>query len=263
MKPGIESGIELGIGERSERVPAPLTSVVVERDGYQVTLQPDRPDYQLGNRLILPRPPTGAELADWVDVWRREFAAHPDVRRMVLTGEGPEPADLDAAAQEAGLEVERDDILVLRDPRSPDPPPGVAVRPAAAGEWPAVAELDGSQAEDPEFRRWRWSGWRELLDLGRGEWWAAWRDDHPIASGGIFRGDGLARYQEVVVHPEHRRQGVAAALVGAIAADHRARFGDVPAVIVAESGSSPARIYRRLGFQRVSGYVELSGDRPD
>lgn len=127
----------------------------------------------------------------------------------------------------------------------------------------ALVELYVRSEDSPEeFLRWQMGEYRHLVDRGRGEWWAAWVGQTPVAGAGLFRSDSVARYQQVVTHPDHRRRGIAAGLIGLMATDHRARFGDLPLFIVAERDSSPARIYRRLGFERVSGFVNLSGERP-
>lgn len=253
----------LGIGERSERAVMFAGAVVHVHDDYDVVLQPDRPDYWLGNRLALARPPTAAELPGRLAVWRREIGQVAGVGRITVSGEGDEPGDLAAAAAAAGLEVDRDDVLALGTPQPAEPPPGVTFAPVAVTEWPALVELYAGDARDAhsseEFARWQMGEYRRLVDRGRGEWWAAWDGQTPVAGAGLFRSDSLARYQHVVTHPRHQRRGIAAALVGLMATDHRARFSDLPLLIVAERDSSPARIYRRLGFERVSGLVTLSG----
>lgn len=57
--------------------------------------------------------------------------------------------------------------------------------------------VDQAEAGNHDFRHWRMAEDARLLERGRGHWWAAWRDGLPVCSAGLYRGDGLARYQEV------------------------------------------------------------------
>jgi ribosomal protein S18 acetylase RimI-like enzyme len=65
---------------------------------------------------------------------------------------------------------------------------------------------------------------------------------------------GVGYVDNVVTMPEHRRRGVAAAAVTAVA--EASRQGDDRALfLLAEEGGAPARLYERLGF-RVRGRIE-------
>lgn len=100
------------------------------------------------------------------------------------------------------------------------PPEGVTIRPARDEHWPAITALqvDGAgDAREASFRRWQMRGYRRLLDRCPALWWVALRDGEVAGSAGLFGGAKLARYQQVAVAPEHRRRGVTAALVSAIA----------------------------------------------
>src|SRR5438128_354895 len=78
-----------------------------------------------------------------------------------------------------------------------------------------------------------------------------------VALGIVTDGRGLARYQAVETHPEHRRQGLARALVlaaGELATD---RFGVGTLVIVADPGYVAIDLYRNLGFVDRETQVQL------
>ena len=59
---------------------------------------------------------------------------------------------------------------------------------------------------------------------------------------------GIARYQSVETHPEHRRQGLAAAVVHAAGEHALATYGIEVLVIAADTDGDAIRIYRSLGF---------------
>lgn len=253
-----------GLAERSDRVARPLTAVVEACDGYDVVRQPDQPSYWFGNCLVLHDVPEPASLARWRSVWDRELGPDAGLGRVVVCAESPSPevpAGLAEAAQAEGLELETDDVLVLGT-LVPHPAPGdVQIRPVTDGEWDAVVDLVVGQydAGQEGFERWRMGAYALLVASGRGRWWAAWRGGRPIASAGLFHGGGLGRYQQVLTSADHRRQGIAAALVAAMAAAHLARSPGDPLVIIAERDSSPARIYRRVGFTPAATAISLTG----
>ena len=68
---------------------------------------------------------------------------------------------------------------------------------------------------------------------------------------------GVARYQNVETHPEHRRQGLAAAVVHAAGEHALAAYKIEKLVIVADHDGDAIRIYRSLGFADVERHCTL------
>ena len=91
---------------------------------------------------------------------------------------------------------------------------------------------------------------RRLVDAGRGTRFGAFVDGRLVSTAGIFvTEEGLARFQSVETHPEHRRRGLASAVVhgaGRHALDH---LGVRTLVIVADTDGEAIGVYRRLGFE--------------
>lgn len=257
-----------GLVKRSDRTARFLGAVVAGREGYDVVRHPDQPRFWFGNCVALHAVPEPGSLSRWRTVWDRELGPLPGLERMVLTAEstaGEVPAGLAEEAHAEGLELEVDDVLVLGTLLPHPPPDGVMLRPVTVEEWPLVVDIHVTDAADDgreDFERWAMCEYARLLERGRGRWWAAWRDDLPVASAGLFRGDGLGRYQNVVTHPAHRRQGLATALIAAMAASHLAQAPGDPLVIVAKRDSSPARLYRRVGFTLAATALSFIGPVP-
>jgi predicted GNAT family acetyltransferase len=68
---------------------------------------------------------------------------------------------------------------------------------------------------------------------------------------GIFHHKNISRFQEVSTHPDHRRQGICAALVHHVScAEQAARVGN-QMVILADRGEPAERIYKSLGYAEV------------
>ena len=66
-------------------------------------------------------------------------------------------------------------------------------------------------------------------------------------AGRRLQAGGYAEISAVCVHPEHRRQGLAAALTAAVAHGLRAD-GLTPSLHVASSNANALRVYEALGF---------------
>ena len=93
---------------------------------------------------------------------------------------------------------------------------------------------------------------RRLVDAGRGTRFGAFVDGTLASTAGIFvTEEGVARYQSVETHPDHRRQGLAAAVVHAAGQHGLDELGVRTLVIVADTDGEAIGIYRRLGFADV------------
>ena len=93
---------------------------------------------------------------------------------------------------------------------------------------------------------------RRLVDAGRGTRFGAFVDGTLASTAGIFvTEEGVARYQSVETHPDHRRRGLAAAVVHAAGQHGLDRLGVRTLVIVADTDGEAIGIYRRLGFADV------------
>jgi GNAT superfamily N-acetyltransferase len=256
------------LGVRSDRMVGLPGVTVAEGDGYDVVRTPERPDYRMGNLLVLHGMPAPADVPALLAAWRQELGGAAGITRVALSAESEAaelPNGLTEAAAAHGLDAEVDDVLVLGDHRPREPSCAVAVRPVVPSEWGAVLDLAHAVHDDGEreFRAWQVGAHRQLVDAGRGRWWGAWRGGQLVGSAGLFADDTLARYQEVQVHPGHRRRGIASTLVSTMTADHlTGPHGAVPLVIVAERDSSPARIYRSVGFAPATTLCTLTGPVP-
>ena len=172
----------------------------------------------------------------------------------------PATAGLDDFAA-AGLDVRRDTVLTAGALRDPPHPNHAAVLRELAGDkdWQQSAQLravcdaeEGGSAADPDFIAARDAARRTLAGTGHGAWFGAFLDGQLASQLGVFSdGRGIARYQEVATHPDVRRQGLAATLLGHAARYATGQLAATTLVIVADPEEPAIGLYRGSGSRTV------------
>jgi GNAT superfamily N-acetyltransferase len=255
------------------------TLVTYARDHVTVRT-PSKPDFYDGNTIDLLAPPAPSDLSGWVDRFR-DTIGHLGVREVRLRWEEPlapdapaEPPAPDAAMADAAgaLRLELSPVTVLLLDRLVGVPPSAGVElsavpppsaEAGAGvdrSWHAATVLyryesgdkpaDWRDWDQDEFVAWSVDVQRELAVSGRAAVWLAVRHGTPAGRLTLFHDrQGLAVVEDVIVHPVHRRRGIASALTHRAVVSHLADRPDDRVGIGADPGSSADRLYRRLGFR--------------
>lgn len=231
-------------------------SVVEDRGTHLVVRSPDNPSYFWGNFLLLARPPFPGGEREVVGAFRTEFPLADHV--SIGIDEPDLTPESRAAFEAAGLEVDVAVVLTAGGVTAPRPPAVEAdVRALESDDdWEARArlsrELYPRTGEDAfmAFARAKNEQERRLVRSGTGQRYGAFVDGRLVSTAGIFRTeDGVARFQSVETHPEHRRRGLAAAVVHAAARHGLEQLGARTLVIVADEAGEAVRIYRGLGFR--------------
>jgi GNAT superfamily N-acetyltransferase len=224
---------------------------VTDRGDHVVVETPDDPLYYFGNYLVMPAPPQVGEVGFWSRRFAEELGVNPDIRHVAFRWDGLS-GDTGAIDElrAAGFTVEVDDVMIATDVASAAAP--YALRRLAPSELDAASDLHWlvSERHDQQFRTFldRRAIWqRELVSRGDAAFWGAFHGLQLVGSLGLVPLGDVARYQDVITHPDHRKRGIAAALVSTSASDVRA-IG-LRLVIVTAAGSNASRIYARAGFQ--------------
>lgn len=231
-------------------------STVEEHDDYVVLRTPSNPTYHWGNCLILRRAPDAGSLAGWLEVFRAE---HPDAAHVAVGIDDPDARIDSAEASAAGVAVETDVVLTSSAMAAATGPEGYVLGlldPDDEPSWAALVEMEmadefhGTPDAHRLFLRRRYDGHRRAIRAGHGSWWAATTAEGvPAATLGVFgAGAGRARYQSVMTHPEHRRRGLAGALVRAAGRHALEHLGARSLVIVADPEGPAIGVYRRAGL---------------
>lgn len=207
---------------------------------------------------------------------RWEQPLHPDAPAEVPTAD----RELVAAATALRMQLHPTTVLLLAEPVAPSPAPAELVTvtppawvPGAGGgqvsaedtpveverRWHGVSVLDRYtsgdtpddwRASDPELNAWGVDVLRELSAAGRATIWLALRHGAPVARAVVLHDrQGLAVVEDVVVHPAHRRLGIASALTHRAVTAHLGEHPGSRIGIGAEPAGPADHLYRRLGFR--------------
>ncbi|MET3960144.1 GNAT superfamily N-acetyltransferase [Marmoricola sp. OAE513] len=219
--------------------------IVDHGDHLQVT-SPDNPTYYWGNFVLVTDRDAVDDPQRWLDVFEAEF---PDAEHRAI-GLVAAPEDL-GAWHALTLFLEPAEVLVTADPIGPGPlADGYEVRPLTTeDDWGQSTRMRQLAFPDQdEFEETNTRSRVEVSRTGAVTWFGAFADGALAAELGIADcGDGVARYQSVLTHPDHRRRGLTRHLL-AVAAEHARSRGATDLVIVADGDSDAGRLYRRAGF---------------
>ena len=235
--------------------------VVEEQDGFLVVRTEANPTFYWGNYLLFPQPPKPGEPHRWLESFAAEF---PDALHVAIGVDGVDGA-LGAADEMHGLGFTGELNVVLTASevtpwRPVDPALDIRVLRTDA-EWAQPVEFSSAVDEDDDaahlaFVERRAREFRSLTEAGRGVYLGAFIDGVLRAGLGLFAEDGLARYQNVETHPDHRGRGLASALLVEAARLVRAQQQVDRFVIVADPSYHAIEIYRRLGFRDAERQVQ-------
>ena len=238
-------------------------SEVDDRGTHLVVRTPANPTYYWGNFLLLGQPPVPGGEREVIGAFHTEF---PDAQHVSIgIDTTDDPGDLQAW-RDAGMEVDVATVLTATTMVQPLAPLAqVEVRALESDEdWEQRAHLSvatnpgASQDGHLVFARARNAQERLLVDTGDGARFGGFVDGVLVSTAGIFRLEpGLARFQTVETHPDHRRQGIGAAVVHAAGRHALDVLGTEQLVIVADTDADAIRIYRRLGFEDTQRQVML------
>jgi ribosomal protein S18 acetylase RimI-like enzyme len=235
---------------------------VTDRGDHVVVQTPSNPAFYWGNFLLLAEPPAAGAGARWLDVFAAEFpsAQHVAIGIDGVDGQTGDVAELLAAR----LELETS-IVLTAERLTPSTAPSTSdVRPLRTdADWAQASAVRLTLDEDDspahrEFVERKMAEARQLTLDGYGEYFGVFVDGVVRGSLGVMTdGSGVARYQNVETHPEHRRQGHARAMLRAAADTAIERFGARTLVILADPEYVAIDLYRGLGFVDSERQVQL------
>lgn len=242
-------------------------SLIEDRGTHLVIRTPDNQTYFWGNFLLLKERPYPGGEREVIAAFHTEFPEAEHVS-IGIDGTADQTAEVQAFV-EAGMEVDSGVVLIAGALIEPRPvADGVVVRVLESDDdWEQRARLSHHVVTDEPtfmtFARRRNAQEQTLVARGLGQRFGAFVDDTLVSTAGIFvTHAGIARYQSVETHPDHRRQGLAAAVVYAAGQHALAAYTLEMLVIAADHDGDAIRIYRSLGFVDAERHLTMER-RPD
>jgi len=228
-------------------------SVVEDRGTHLVVRTPANPTYYWGNFLLLAEAPVPGGEREVVAAFRTEF---PEAGHVSIGIDRPDlTPEAHAAFEAAGLTVDVASVLTATGLVAPREVDGEVRELRSEEDWESRARLSWAiEDRDDEESHLRFARGRNvqeqlLVAAGRGARFGVFVDGEVVSTAAAFiTEDGVARFQSVETHPDHRRRGLAAAAVHAAGQYALDRLGARTLVIVADDDGEAIGVYRRLGF---------------
>lgn len=256
------------LGYKTDLIFPAFDAELIDRQTYLVIRTPANPGFYWGNFLLFPGPPGHDDLARWCRLFDAEIGTPLKTQHQAF---GWDSSDGDAGmAQDfldAGFGLVRSAVMTSRAPESPARMSDEVEVRVLSSEFDWQQALENQMiCRDPEFeevayrvfRERQIHRYRQMVRATRGDWYGAFLGERLVADAGVFHDGVLGRFQLVGTHPDHRRRGIAAALV-VTAARHALRKYDLrEVVIVAEEASPAQRLYDSVGFQAAEIQVGLA-----
>jgi GNAT superfamily N-acetyltransferase len=260
----------VSLGYRTDLMLLRLQGSVIEpRAGYQVIRTPANPMFHWGNFVLLSGPPAPGTVMSWVNTFAGEFPGAGHVA-IGVDGTGGDAGDASELAV-AGLAAERNTVLTAGATKLPPRPNETAQFRVldSDADWLAALELQEAVYgySDPlgweGFQGRRMQAMRRLQAQGFGAWFGAFQAGRMVSGLGVFGdGSGIARFQAVDTHPEHRRRGLAGTLVYRAGQYAGQEMAAQTLVIVADPEGPAIGIYRSVGFRDAETQVQLQLQPP-
>ena len=232
-------------------------------DDLAVITTPENPYWRWGNLIVVNHPPT-ADDSERLQVLYQEkirpIQVHP--HRLIVWDDSSldEPIQQFYATQ--GLSISRADVLTLAQPFIREPHKRALTIEEVNAEsprWPELIEMSitsfASNANNPFFSEYikrRYEHYRQLTRRNFGRWYVAIENGIVAGALGLFANGGISRFQQVAVHPDYQRRGIASNLVFEVSKRARNEFPNNTVVIVSDEDADSLRVYRSVGYTTIA-----------
>ena len=240
---------------------------VEDGEDHLVVRAPHNPYFYWGNFILLSGTAPVEDASRWLQTFREAFPGALHVAIGWDRGSDRGAGRLQPMIR-AGLELTVDRALLAERLSSPRRPPAATVVRRLAGEddWDRQRRLTAacwSGEGGPEFQAARQADFRRLEATGRAAFFGAFRKGELVSGCGIVGGTGgTARFQHVQTHPNHRRQGLASAVLVAASRHAATHLAARRLVIVADPSGPAVCLYQELGFRPAELQLQLAAAPP-
>lgn len=260
------------LGYRTDLIFPRFDGEVFDQGDYTVVRTPTNPTFHWGNFLLFDRPPVSGDFDRWRGLFTQEIGPVEQVGHYAFGWDSIDGDTGDTAPfMQAGFNV--DVSVVLTAPTVHRPPKwneAVTVRTLQnADDWDQATEnqiacRDAVYSEDGyrTYKRAQMERYRQMQRAGWGAWFGAFLGSRLVGDCGVFtdssESNRVARFQNVGVHPDARRQGVCGTMVFEAARFALESLRAQTLVMVADPDYHAARIYEAVGFAVTEKQVGMS-----
>ncbi|MHB1501274.1 MAG: GNAT family N-acetyltransferase [Candidatus Dormibacteria bacterium] len=232
-------------------------SEVSDCGDHLVIRTPLAPTFYWGNFLLLAGSCVVADAERWIQEFSHQFpgAAHVAIGWDRTTDRARGSLE---PLQQMGLELQPDLVMTAVDVVAPHPLslPVECRRLTTGSDWMGLEALEaevwgvgpGISAAHRDFLSARVAESRRLAETGRAAYFGAFLEGRLVSATGMVVQRRVGRFQNVNTAPEHRRLGLASALLELAGRFAREQLGAARLVIVADPAGPAAALYRSLGF---------------
>lgn len=240
-------------------------SEIIERESYIVVKTMSNPTFHWGNYLIFKRAPKIGDIANWINIFQKEFSHYKEFEHYVFTWDELSMPDSPEYLQ-YNFDLEKSVSLATENLVSPKHyNRDVITRPLVSPEdWEEADELQTltrdakfDYAGYKEFKLKQSLAYQKLIAKNRGARFGAFLNTKLVADLGIYFEDSLARYQSVVTHPDHRGIGICGTLVYESGKYALENWPVTKLAMEADPDYHAAGIYESVGFSPVENSYSL------
>ena len=237
---------------------------VLDRGDYLVVLTPSNPSYYWGNYLLFEDPPEPSDFIRWRDLFSKEIGNQHGISHQAFGWDSPsgELGNVEPF-QKAGFKLLQRSVMTTTEVNLPPHyNRELNARPVVTdAEWEMATRCAASHSESVtvvnEMVKQEMASWRTVTQSNEGEWYGAFLRDTFVGGLGIYTADETGVIDEVVTHPDFRRQGVCRSLVYQASLHAFDHLGVRKLLLAADNGSAAKRIYEQLGFRTVEQQVGI------
>jgi GNAT superfamily N-acetyltransferase len=250
---------------RTNMIFARSESEIIERESYVVVKTPSNPTFHWGNYLIFKHAPGPGQVDTWINIFHKEFSHYKEFEHYVFAWDDlEEPSSPEYLLHNFELQKSvslKSTELVLPKHYNQQ----VVIRLLESDkDWEDADELQTLTREPgfpyetyKEFKNKLSMAYKKLIANKQGGRFGAFLNNELVADLGIFFEDGLARYQNVATHPDHRKRGICATLVYESGKYALANWPVKTLAMEADPDYHAAKIYESVGFSPVENSYAL------
>ena len=238
---------------------------IIERESYIVIKTLSNPTFHWGNYLIFKHAPKEGDFINWVNIFQKEFSHYKKFDHYVFTWDDlQEPKSLEYLSHNFTLEKSVSlSTAILNPPKHYNKE--VVIRTLESQDDLDQADELQVLTRDPKYTYEDYKAYnlgqsrsyRKLISAKRGSRFGAFIGEHLVADLGIYFEGELARYQNVVTHPDFRGRGICGTLVYESGSYALKNWGVTQLAMEADPDYIAARIYESVGFAPVENSYAL------